>query len=131
MAASLQMESSTTSWAGQTLCGGSVLTRSSSEWATLVSGSQNVPSKLSHRFDLDQSINHFYCHITTVSEILESMLQTVQKQFTYRQYILTQKTMCRMHIHSQYTQCTIRHTCSYQYTFYIMYTYTHNGMQFF
>ncbi len=65
MAASLQMESSTTSWAGQTLCGGSVLTRSSSEWVTLVSGSQNVQSKWSHRFDLDQSINHFYCHITT------------------------------------------------------------------
>ncbi len=35
----------------------------------------------------------------SVSEILESVLQTVQKQFTYRQYILTQKTMCRMHIH--------------------------------
>ncbi len=34
----------------------------------------------------------FYCHITTarvVSEILESGLQTVQKQFTYRQYIPT------------------------------------------
>ncbi len=35
-----------------------------------------------------------------VSEILESVLQTVQKQFTYRQYILTQKTMYRMHIHT-------------------------------
>ncbi len=35
--------------------------------------------------------NHFYCHITCalVSEILESVLQTVQKQFTYRQYIFT------------------------------------------
>ncbi len=34
-----------------------------------------------------------------MSEILESVRQTVQKQFTYRKYILTQKTMCRMHIH--------------------------------
>ncbi len=33
----------------------------------------------------------FYCHSTCalLSEILESVLQTVQKQFTYRQYILT------------------------------------------
>ncbi len=31
--------------------------------------------------------NHFYCQI--VSEILESVLQTVQKQFTFRQYVLT------------------------------------------
>ncbi len=55
--------------------------------------------------------NHFYCavvmwqyHSTSalVSEILESVLQTVQKQFTYRQYLYlqtVQKTMCKIHIH--------------------------------
>ncbi len=34
-------------------------------------------------------------------EILESVLQTVQKQLTYRQYhyILIQMTMCNIHIH--------------------------------
>ncbi len=89
--------------------------------------------------------NHFYCHITTspralVSEILESVLQTVQKQFTYRRYILTdlsRKTMCRIHIHilstysvlfKTYLQLSI-HVMHRMYTFYIMYTYTHNSMQ--
>ncbi len=79
--------------------------------------------------------NHFYCHITCalVIEILESMLQTVQKQFTYRQYILTQKIMCRIHIHilrthsvlfKTYLQLSI-HVMHRMYTFYIMYTYIH------
>ncbi len=49
--------------------------------------------------------NHFYCHITThcalVSEILESVLQTVQKQFTYRQYILTDLYRRHVQIHIQ------------------------------
>ncbi len=45
----------------------------------------------------ENQITHSTCAL--VSEILESMLQTVQKQFTDRQYILTQKTMCGMHIH--------------------------------
>ncbi len=44
-------------------------------------------------------LSHHHSTCALVSEILESVLQTVQKQFTYRQYILTQKTMCRMHIH--------------------------------
>ncbi len=44
-------------------------------------------------------LSHQHSRCALVSEILESVLQTVQKQFTYRQYILTQKTMCRMHIH--------------------------------
>ncbi len=44
-------------------------------------------------------LSHHHSTCALVSEILESVLQTVQKQFIYRQYILTQKTMCRMHIH--------------------------------
>ncbi len=44
-------------------------------------------------------LSHHHSTCALVSEILERVLQTVQKQFTYRQYILTQKTMCRMHIH--------------------------------
>ncbi len=67
--------------------------------------------------------NTFYCQITCalVSEILESVLQTVQKQFTYRQYILTDlyKRQC-----VKYTQCTIRHTYSYQYTLYTLCTHS-------
>ncbi len=55
-------------------------------------------------------LSHHHSTCALVSEILESVLQTVQEQFTYRQYILTQNT----HTYSQYTQCTIRHTCSYQ-----------------
>ncbi len=94
--------------------------------------SEQMKSPIRFR-SINQSLllSHHHSTCALVSEILESVLQTVQKQFTYRQYLPTQKTMCRMHIHSQYTQCTIRHTCSYQYTFYIMYTYTHNGMQSF
>ncbi len=55
--------------------------------------------------------NHFYCHISTsalVSEILKSVLQTVQKkqQFTYGQYIFTDCTednVQNTHTYTQYT----------------------------
>ncbi len=48
-----------------------------------------------------------------MSEILESVLQTVQKQkqFTYRQYIFTDCTednVQNTRTHTQYTQCTIK-----------------------
>ncbi len=53
-----------------------------------------------------------------LSEIIESVLQTVQKQFTYRQYILTDlyRRQCaeytnRYSVHTVYCK-----TCSYQYT---------------
>ncbi len=58
--------------------------------------------------------NHFYCHITTaqVSEILTSVLQTVQKKLnnlhmdsTYLQTV--QKTMCKIHIHILSTHCVL------------------------
>ncbi len=52
-------------------------------------------------------LSHHHSTCALVSEILESVLQTVQKQFTYRQYILTQKTMCRMHIHILSTHSVI------------------------
>ncbi len=51
--------------------------------------------------------------------VLESVLQTVQKQFTYREYIqtYTEDNVQNRHTYTQYTQCTIRHTYSYQYTY--------------
>ncbi len=82
------------------------------------------------------SRHHSTCAL--VSEILESVLQTVQKLFTYRQYILTVQTYTddnvqNTHTYTQYTQCTIRHTYSYQYTLYTVCThstlYTHSNMQ--
>ncbi len=79
---------------------------------------------------------HHHSTCALVSEILESVLQTVQKQFTYRQYILTdlsRKTMCRIHIHilsthsvlfKTYLQLSI-HVMHRMYRFYIMYRYIH------
>ncbi len=72
-----------------------------------------------------------------VSEILESVLQTVQKNdlhidSTYLQTV--QKTMCKKtHTYTQYTQCTIIAKCTHlymctMYTFYIMYTPIHCNM---
>ncbi len=52
-------------------------------------------------------------HMGLGERVLESVLQTVQKQFTYRQYILTDCTednVQNTHTYTQYTQCTIRHT---------------------
>ncbi len=44
-------------------------------------------------FDINQIksllLSHHHSTCALVSEILESVLQTVQKQFTYTQYILT------------------------------------------
>ncbi len=76
-------------------------------------------------------LSHHHSTLALMSEILESMLQTVQKQFTYKQYILTKKTMCRIHIHilsthsvlfKTYLQLSI-HVMHRMYTLYIMYTY--------
>ncbi len=53
-------------------------------------------------------LSHHHSTCALVSEILMSVLQTVQKQFKYRQY----------------TQCTIRHTYSYQYTLYTVSTHS-------
>ncbi len=84
-------------------------------------------------------LSHHHSTCALVSEILESVLQTVQKQFTYRQYhyILTDDNVQYTHKYTQYTQCTIRHTYSYQYTLHTPYVhilhyvhiYTHNNMQ--
>ncbi len=58
-------------------------------------------------------LSHHHSTSALVSEILESVLQTVQKkkQFTYRQYIFTDCTEDNVHntrSHTQYTQCTIK-----------------------
>ncbi len=58
-------------------------------------------------------LSHHHSTSALVSEILESVLQTVQKQFTYGQYIFTDCTednVQNTHTYTQYTQCTIRHT---------------------
>ncbi len=55
-----------------------------------------------------------HCTSALVSEILTSVLQTVQKtkqQFTYGQYIFTDCTednVQNTHTYTQYTQCTIK-----------------------
>ncbi len=61
--------------------------------------------------------NHFYCHSTCalVSEIIESVLQRVQNQFTYRQYILTDLSR-RQCAEYTYIYSILRHTYNYQYT---------------
>ncbi len=64
------------------------------------------PPKISNQIK-SLLLSHHHSTCALVSEILESVLQTVQKQFTYRQYILTQKTMCRMHIHIVSTHSVI------------------------
>ncbi len=88
--------------------------------------------RLSHKHSLKIKIkslllshNHSTCAL--VSEILQSVLQTVQKQFIYIQYILTDCTednVQNTHTYTQYTQCTIRHTYSYQYIFYTVCTHS-------
>ncbi len=64
-------------------------------------------------------ITQFFCEITEtcsdstcamVSEILESVLQTVQKRFTYRQYILTDLYRRQ---HAEYTHIYSVHTVYY------------------
>ncbi len=54
-------------------------------------------------------LSHHHSTSTLVSEILESVLQTVQKFFfTYRQYILTEDNVQKTHTYTHYTQCTIK-----------------------
>ncbi len=61
-------------------------------------------------------LSHHHSTSALVSEILTSVLQTVQKikikqQFTYGQYIFTDCTednVQNTHTYTQYTQCTIK-----------------------
>ncbi len=59
-------------------------------------------------------LSHHHSTSALVSEILMSVLQTVQKkqqQFTYGQYIFTDCTednVQNTHTYTQYTQCTIK-----------------------
>ncbi len=66
-------------------------------------GSFKIKSKIK---SLLLSLHHSTCAL--VSEILENVLQTVQKQFTYRQYIqtYTEENVQNTHTYTQYTQCT-------------------------
>ncbi len=79
-------------------------------------------------------LSHHHSTSALVSEILESVLQTVQKNknnlhidSTYLQTV--QKTMCKIHIHI--LNIHYKDSLSYQYTmytFYIMYTSIHSNM---
>ncbi len=70
-------------------------------------------------------LSHHHSTSALVSEILERVLQTVQKQFTYGQYILTDCTEDNVqNTYTQYSQCTIRHTYTYQYTLYTVCTHS-------
>ncbi len=59
-------------------------------------------------------LSHHHSTSALVSEILTSVLQTVQKnqqQFTYGQYVFTDCTednVQNTHTYTQYTQCTIK-----------------------
>ncbi len=56
-----------------------------------ISGNGHVPSKVQIKSNQITSLllSHHHSTCALVSEILESVLQTVQNQFTYRQYVLT------------------------------------------
>ncbi len=83
--------------------------------------------------------SHHHSTCALVSEILESVLQAVQKQFTYRQYILRliQKTMCRIHIHTVSTHSVLldiltvinTHSTQYVHILHYVHIYTHNNMR--
>ncbi len=76
-------------------------------------------------------LSHHHSTCALVSEFLESVLQRVQKQFTYRQYILTDLYSRQYSeytyiysVHTVYLQLSI-HVMHRMYAFYIMYTYIH------
>ncbi len=48
-------------------------------------------------------LSHHHSTCALVNEILESVLRTVQKQFTYIQYIFIQMTLCNIHIYIVHT----------------------------
>ncbi len=83
-------------------------------------------------------LSHHHSTSASVSEILTSVLQTVQKKnITYGQYIFTDCTednVQNTHTYTQYTQCTIKtylvidpHYTLYVHI-YIMYTSIHSIM---
>ncbi len=70
--------------------------------------------------------NHFYCHITKARvPWWVKFLRACSRQCRNNLHIdstnlqtYTEDNVQNAHTYSQYTQCTIRHTCSYQYTLY-------------
>ncbi len=81
-------------------------------------------------------LSHHHSTWALVSEILESVLQTVQKQFTYRHtYRLIQMTMCKIHIHILSTRSVLLdiltviniHYSSYVHILHYVHVFTHNN----
>ncbi len=80
-------------------------------------------------------LSHHHSSCALVSEILESVLQTVLKQFTHGQYIFTEfyRWQCAIYtyiysVHTVYYYTYLqlsRHIIHHMYIFYIMYTYIH------
>ncbi len=79
-------------------------------------------------------LSHHHSTSALVSEILMSVLQTVQKtkqkkqQFTYGQYIFTDYTednVQNTHTYTQYTQCTIKTYLIINYTLYTVCAHLH------
>ncbi len=77
-------------------------------------------------------LSHHHSTSALVSEILMSVLQTVQKnktqQFTYGQYIFTDCTednVQNTHTYTQYTQCTIKTYLIINYTLYTVWAHLH------
>ncbi len=72
--------------------------------------------------------SNYFCHITTahVPWWVKFLRGCPRQQFTYRQYILTQMTMCRVHTvyYLRHASLSI-HIIHSMYTFYIMYRYIH------
>ncbi len=99
-----------------------------------ISVSVNCPFKSQLKIKSIKS-NHFllsHHHSTSalVSEILTSVLQTVQKkqQFTYGQYMFTDCTednVQNTHTYTQYTQCTIKTYLVINYTLYTVWAHLH------
>ncbi len=88
--------------------------------------------------------NQFYCHITTAHvPWWVKFLRACSRQCRNNLHIdskylqtYTEDNVQNTHTYTQYTQCTIKtylqlsiHILHSMYTFYIMYTYTHNSMQ--
>ncbi len=86
------------------------------------------PMWIYHPFQIKS--NHFYCHITTAHvpwwvKFLRACSRQCRNNLhidsTYLQ-TYTEDNVQNTHTHTQYTQCTIRHTYSYQYTWYTVCT---------
>ncbi len=84
-------------------------------------------------------LSHHHSTCALMSEILESVHQTVQKQFIYRQYILTDlyRRQCAEWTYTQYTHSVLldiltvinTHYTPYVHIIHYVHIYTHSNMQ--